>query len=363
MTEAHIDIHIPATKVPQPDEIFVDPQLNNWGRATLARELMDAGASVTFSRSKDAYDFETGEARVLTPVALTESQEGPGYDIAVRPERTAIEGIQAIRNVTGPLRHGVPELNHPDLRAITADKINTNGLLATLGLAKEYAVVGPEDDPEAIIDSLHSREVVAKPRRGKQGMGVVMGTKQEVAAALKGAGPEITDMVIEERLAMKMPMPVRGINEVEQIKIEVANTNQMAKELRAYYFGKDGTGTPQIHYVLRVAKEGMHHLHGDSWVFVDQDSVPSELFDLTAKVADGFRKQSDNDEIHLGIDWVRAQAEDGSPYWIPMEVNGGEPQLVYETENRDVAREHARLLASQLLRVAQKGGTQYTKEA
>lgn len=42
---------------------------------------------------------------------------------------------------------------------------------------------------------------------------------------------------------------------------------------------------------------------------------------------------------------------------LPMEVNGGEPQLVYEEEHGPTARLHARLLAQQLRRVADAGST------
>ena len=101
-------------------------------------------------------------------------------------------------------------------------------------------------------------------------------------------------------------------------------------------------------------------MHNNDRVFVDQESVPDELRDVTLSIMDGFRRESGVDEMHLGTDWVLTQTESGERLWVPREVNGGEPQLVYENEDVSVARYHATMLARQLRRVALAGTTLYT---
>lgn len=74
---------------------------------------------------------------------------------------------------------------------------------------------------------------------------------------------------------------------------------------------------------------------------------------MTAYIADihiSNRKTPQPEDIHV-VDTLNN--------WVPMEINAGEPQLVYEHNDKTIAKIHAAMLARQLKRIAQAGTTGY----
>lgn len=161
--------------------------------------------------------------------------------------------------------------------------------------------------------------------------------------------------IAEEKVDFSPPIAIKGLTQKDQEMIDYANQQGLPKELRAYTFGRDDDGRLITSHVLRTVNTGETRFGNDFWVYVDEDSVPDEVTRATDQVYERFAQHTGVAEMHLGIDWVYA-TEPGAdcPRWMVMEANGGEPQLVYEQDNKIVARDQTHKLAAQLHRIATK---------
>lgn len=354
-----VDIHMPGSKDPVPDGGYTAPWFTAYDRAELAWALVEQGADVAFTRGAAAFDFESGEATILRP---TFDMDDGVRSVYVEPERVAIAGVHSVRNLVLPLHHGVPELNHPGLRKAAYDKGTTNGILQGIGMAKDYALIGPEHPVESALEAVPadtSDLVVVKRRRGQNGEGLLCATKSEIADTFASGGLDVSKgWVVEELLGFDAPLDVKGADEASQARIDQANGDRRARELRTYVFGRDPDGNPITGYVMRAALDGDRFVGRNDWIYVRPDSIPDDIVAGTDTVLRAFEDHVGIREAHMVIDWVRATGAHGDVRTIPMEVNGSRPQLVYRAENRQLSMELQAKLARQLIRVAENGGTQ-----
>lgn len=351
MEKRLVAIHVPSRKSPAPAGEHIDVGLKNWGRPELALALRELDMSVVFSRGPEAFDFENNMANVLVP--SIKKVDGD-YEVTVIPSVISIATIDAIRNVNQILGHNSPELNHPLLRASTRNKAISNDILKSVGHTKQYSVVSNQN-LEASLELITSDIVAFKPLAGSRSEGVVIATKAEIVQLVREGKIDLSKKwMVEEYLDNSPAMPIRGIDEQEQEKIDFANKNAIPKELRVYCFGRNDAGRLIHSYVLRIAPENHNNtLSNDKWVYIDPTSVPEEVLSQSDAIVKAFELNAGVKEIHIAIDWAYALRNGSTTAdWKPMEVNGGEPQLVYEKNNPAVAVEHAAKLADQLYRVA-----------
>lgn len=335
-----VGLHLPGSYAQDSSGSFVDDRLENWGRADIIGGLRDAGAEVVVTRGQAAFTKAHVWGGIVTAV-----QDGIYLEMATRPKVS----VAVLRNVAGVIGGGVPELNHPDVRALASDKLATNQFLKKQGLAKPFAPWSPGEELSDAFDLITGDEVVLKPVRGKRGQGVVLGTKAEIAAHVSST-PLEGAFIIEQRLRTKPLENIRGRDKAEQEKIRTARAAELPSELRAYTFGFEGD-EQQTHFVLRVARPGANKLGDDGWVYIDQDSVPEEIHNSVRKLDLAVQQQTGVRETHLGVDWTALD----SGLYVPMEINAGEPQLVYMKDDQSTAKTHVNLVVKQLMRAARRG--------
>lgn len=356
MSGFSIDIHVPSRKTPTPAGRHIDAGLAGGGRPELALAIAEHGVRPIFSRG-GSYDFEHDQLHALSP-HIRKNEDGI-YEVTVEPIIVALGTIHAIRNVSKALGNGVPELNHPVVRGTTRDKVLTNRLLEKHGLAKAYAPLDHSQGIDSALDTLPADQVVLKPRNGMRSQGIHIGAKADLSRLYtEGAIDLSQDWILEERLDFSPPMLLKGIDEENQSRIDFANQHKLPKELRIYTFGRDDHGRLITSAVMRSARQGDTHFDNDDWVYIDPTSIPDEVLRKTDEFESTLSEHTGVREMHLGVDWTFARSQMADdPMWLPMEVNSGEPQLVYEHENPGLASEQSHLLASQLYRIATRHST------
>ncbi|HET7528715.1 MAG TPA: hypothetical protein VFJ84_00605 [Candidatus Saccharimonadales bacterium] len=356
MNKPIADIHVPKSSTEAPQGAYIDAGLANWGRPTLALALAERGMDTYFSRGAQSYDYESGIVSALKPaIRKIEGQ----YEARVEPVKLAMGSIDAIRNVAAALGHGLPELNHPLVRELARDKAESNRLFQTIELAKTFALVDPHQGIVPALEAMPGGSAVLKPRNGRTSQNVYVATKEEIAAIYhSGQLPEDREWMVEERLDFSPEIKVTGINGEEQEKINLLNTLKLPKELRVYTFGRTESDELIMSFVLRGAKKGEAMLIDDEWIYINPESVPAGVVHGSDKILKALQEKTGVKEVHVAVDWAYAiKSGEKDPVWLPMEINGSEPQLVFENENQQLAREQAGLLADQLYRIASKKGT------
>jgi hypothetical protein len=359
MSKHLVDIHIANRRTPPPAGDYIDDRLTTWGRHTLALEIAERGMEVVFSRGPEAYDFDSSTVSILRP--RIEKVEGL-YKVWVKPDTICLSGVHAIRNITKVIGNGVPELNNPNVRAITRDKLITNNLLGRINLSKAYAAVDQNTGIGSALEALHADAVVLKSRRGSQSRNIHVGDKVSIANLFNS--PEIDkesmEWLVEEKLDFSPKVLVKGMTQEQQDKIDYANSHELPKELRIYSFGRDDEGRLITSPILRIAQLGDSNLANAERFGIDPESVPEELWRKTDEIVSAIEDQTGVKEVHLAVDWAYAlRPSTGTIEWLPMEINSGEPALMEESEDAALARDHAGKLADQLYRVAQHQSTTY----
>ncbi len=352
MAKGLIAIHLPARTEGTPTHAYVDEGMGKYGRPELVLALAERGHKAVFLRGPDVYDLQAKTVHILTPkITILNGL----YQVQATPTTIAIKVIRAIQNITHSIGTNVPELNLPSVRMLARDKVKTNEVLAPHSLAKVFAGWKQGDSLHDALDSFPGDRVVMKPRKGRKSRHITVTTKQGLigreAEGAFGSG----DWIIEERLDFAPTIDVKGVDDENQRKIDRANTLGLPKELRAFCFGRNEAGHVITSYVMRIGKiDSDTFLVDDEWVYIDETSVPSEVVASTDQVIKAFEDACLAKEVHLAIDWVRVLRHgQDQPVWLPMEVNGSEPQLVRTRQNSVVAGVQTNFLADQLQRMAQ----------
>lgn len=325
--------------------------LLSWSRPFLVREIRKQGVDVLAVRGAHSIDEVEGVASgVIRP-------EYASDDASVTIREIGALGLNCfdmMRSIVArkEVDHILPVLNPTALRKLTIDKSRTAAeLLAPLDLyGRKMVHVNPADDLDAVFDHLPGKEFVAKPNKGMRSQNVSVGTASDIRRALSSIE---TDFIVEQRLDFTPPFPssIRGIDDVQQARLERANRLGVNKELRLYSFGEG-----QWHVVGRIAQPGELDFRDDKWLYVDQDTVPTELFTAGEAVLDRVESIVGTRDVNVGIDFTYTATDtDTEPRWRVMEVNAGEPQLVQLAEHETIGVTQHGMLAKQIARIATKG--------
>ncbi|HMR73109.1 MAG TPA: hypothetical protein PKD68_03825 [Candidatus Saccharibacteria bacterium] len=339
--------HIPKRKTPDPNT-GLDVTLYTWGRTEVIKAVQEEGVALHISRGAGAYDMP-GVVDVLSPI-LRDGSYTTARPLGIR----ALDAYGAIRSISGSLAHvtDVSVLTDTRVRSIASDKLATANMLSTLDLHEGAQSVRSEAELVEALTRTYGNNIVLKPRYGSRSEGVIVTNKKNAPDQFRTREKQDAEYVLEEKLDFTTPFPVslRGIDEANQRRLERANQEGANKELRAVYFGDN-----QFAYIARAAKEGEVDFRADDWVYIDSDTIPDAILATNERILREVEARSGIREFHIAIDYTFATTDtDKEPKWRVMEINAGEPQLVREDQNRDVAREQAGLLARQIARVARK---------
>lgn len=343
--------HIPQRK--QPDSnTGLDVTLYTWGRTELIDAVRRQGVDLHITRGRDAFDDPLA-VDVLNPVIDTGS-----YTSAHALGSRALTEYGAVRSVAGTLEHvrDIPILTDTRVRKIASDKLATVDLLSGLELHEGAHLVSPGQDLSELLASIKGDNVVLKPRRGSRSEGVIVVDKKTAEEAFKSRDNKDDDYIVEEKLDFSTPFPgsIRGYDEANQARLELANKDRANKELRTMYFGNG-----KYCYIARAARAGEADFRADDWVYIDQSTVPDDIIDIDQRVVQEIEERSGIKEFHIAIDKTFATTDTNKdPKWRVMEINAGEPQLVRSDQQPTIAAEHANLIAEQIARIARKRSLQ-----
>jgi hypothetical protein len=323
--------------------------LKTWSRPFLIDQIRSHGVDVAVTRGAVMIDDELGIAKNAVI---------PHYDVdgQVTLERLGdqpLDTFDVMRNIVTPKKvdEWLTQLNPYSLRMIGRNKFDVANTFLIPNSAYDRRISFIDADASvATIDEhiavLPGKLVVAKPNHGSRSNGIIVGTKVEVAKAIAETH---VPYLVEEKLDFSAPIrDVKAVNEHEQHRLDEANLQGVNKELRLYYFGQgewDG--------VVRVAHQGAVDFRADEWLYIDTDTIPSELIAKGNRIVADLAKNINTADIHIALDWVFASsASHPEPHWQIMEMNTGEPQLVQPSEHYATGTRQHRKLATQIARIA-----------
>ncbi len=318
-----------------------------YNRPDLFKLIRDGeGVDVHVSRGVDSIDAETGiVADVVRPSY---------YDLngTVKLERVGERDLSdyGVARSYGPptdTDRYVENLNPMNLRVLARDKFEVaSTVLKKLGLYRQSTLVTPAQSAMTTVNDITvGRSLIMKPNGGFASRDIISGTPAEIHSQLA----DITEpKLIEERLNFKLPIPsIKGRDEYEQARLDEANRSGVNKELRLYSYGDT-----VWHPVARVAEPGSLRLTGDEWVYIDEDTVPTDAILAANSVKYALDIKTGKTDTLLAIDLVYVTSESRpDPHWEVMEVNA-EPYIMRPENNKDIGLKHQRLLATQIGRIA-----------
>lgn len=324
--------------------------LLSWERPYLFERVRSHGTDVAVVRGAGSLDTDEAVARnVLRP------EYGAGFqDVRIQQlGDAALSHFGMLRTIVAPVEadHVLPTLNPTSLRRLARDKFRAGAvLLKPAGMYERGAAHMTEvSNLDDVLDSLDGRSFVAKPNNGQRSQGVAVGDKQAIRDFLSDI--DAKNYLIEQKLDFSPPLPgLRGETDEDQARLERANRDGVNKEVRLYSFGPDAWSV-----VGRVARPGEADFRDDTWLFLDQDSVPAELFTAGAAILSTIDREVGTDDVNIAIDFVYTATDtDPDAKWRVMEVNAAEPQLVNRTQHETIGRAQHDLLARQIARIATK---------
>lgn len=320
--------------------------LLTWSRPYLIDQVRSRGVDVVVTRGVTALDAENGIAKdVSRPEYIDDGQ----VEIQ-RLGDVALNSLDVMRTIVKvvDVDHILPVLNPTALRTHARNKNQAAAdLLRPAGAyGRQFSLFEPGQSAAEHLDGLSGDAFVAKPNIGRLSGGVKVGDRAAVAEYLS---EQESPYLVEEKLDFTAPLPgIKGIDEQQQARLDEANRLGVNKELRMYYFG-NGTWDS----VMRVAKPGETDFSSDNWLFIDQDSVPDDVYMISSNVIDRIKQKFGHDEVNIALDFVfAAAASEPEPHWEVMEMNVAEPQLIREHEHMAISRRQHAKLATQIARIA-----------
>jgi hypothetical protein len=322
--------------------------LLSWSRPYLIGEVRKQGVDVVTTRSVAALDAENGIAKRVVRPEYTADGDVTIHELGV----TALESFGVLRTIVKPVDvdRFVTGLNPYEFRTYARNKNKTAAdFLRPAGLYdRQFTLIDPTQPLGEQLDTLPDTidTLVAKPNVGRLSDGVKVGDRAAIAEHLAA---QQDPFIVEEKMSFAPAMPgIKAIDESEQARLDEANRLGVNKELRLYYFGQDTWDS-----VMRVANPGETDFQNDNWLYIDQDSIPNEVFLRAAKVIEKIREKFSYDEVHICLDFVYVSTESQpEPHWEVMEMNVAEPQLIQEKENIEIGRRQHTKLATQIARIA-----------
>ena len=319
--------------------------LLSWSRPYLIEQVRKSGVDVVVTRGLGSLDAEGGLAKSVSRPEYAGSQVklhqlGDVALCSLDVMRTIVKSVD--------VDHLVPVLNPTALRTHARNKNQAAAdLLRPAGAYdRQFTLVNPEVMSLEQLDSLPGTQFVAKPNVGRMSNKVKVGDRQAIAEYV---ATQEDPFLVEEKLDFTAPFPgIKGLDEAQQARLDEANRDGVNKELRMYYFGNDTWDS-----VVRVAKPGETDFQNDNWLYIDQDSIPDEVYLKSAAVIEEVRKRIGTDEVNVALDYVFASsASEPEPHWEVMELNVAEPQLIQEHEHMAISRRQHTKLATQIARIA-----------
>lgn len=320
--------------------------LLSWYRPLLIANVRNQGVDVHVARGSKGFDVHNDTAMNLI---RPEYDLIGGVSISALGER-ALSSYGVLRTITTPIEADalVPTLNPTSLRRMARDKSQMGtDILDPLGVySRSKTIVRESRDLLSAFDAIPGSHVVIKPNGGMRSQNVYVGSKND---ALENVLFSESDYIVEEMMYFSPQWNgIKGIDESNQKRLDIANRSGHNKELRIYTFGPNEWSA-----VARVADQDVKDFRNDDWLFIDPESIPEELVTKAKDILGLIKTKIHTDEVNIGIDYVYTTTHsDPNPRWRVMEINAAEPQLVKPSEHAHIGQEQYKKLADQIARIA-----------
>ena len=321
--------------------------LRTWDRPQLTDYIRENGVDAFFARGRKSFDETTS---TVLDVIRPEYSSDYSKSYLKHMGEMSIKSFGVLRNIiTNEMQMDefLPVLNPHDLRYQVGNKFEmAKGVyIPAKSYERNIELIDGSDDIEK-IESIPGDIIVAKPNRGSRSRDIMVGNKSYIKNELTKVD---SPFIVEEKLNFTHSMPmIKGQDKNEQSKLDEANREMVNRELRIYYFGYNTWDS-----VVRVADKGKTDFKNDRWLYIKQDSIPYEVMEKSEQIVDYLRKTHKTDEFNIALDWVYASSESNpDPRWLIMELNAGEPQIVWHSEDAEVGERQHRKLAEQISRIA-----------
>lgn len=308
--------------------------------------ITEQGHEVVVTRGAEQLDFENGIAHEIWLPRRTETNSF----VTQRLGEASLSMFGSIRDLGKKIRpkapYDIPLLNGPSVIGYDAKLKSYQDLLFDM----KGPTVSVSTASGSELDHLQGDSIVIKPDQGSGGRGVEIVKRHEIQAIL-GQSPDVS-YVAQEYIDMSAPFPseIKGIDATEQDTLKALSDRK--KELRMFtFYNKNETIVVPI---ARMMKEGDET--SDTWLYVDPDSVPTELQQKAKQIFTRLEDKTGASEIYGAVDYMwGSTASEPERQWVVGEVNLWRPAL--SRRNKDIAQMHDKAMADQLVRMAQvKGG-------
>lgn len=298
------------------------------------------------------------EFAVLSELGATVVMTNEGVDVqsdgtfAVAQQITSLEDgfmgstiedvtLDSLRDMTGrlPAGHGIPVLNDQRVLDVARNKEVFYQKFADV-TTPTFVIEDSLDLVDALASLPADAQVVLKPAFGNEGKGIFMGEK--ASAEVHYNQNQATIFLAQHRLNLRSRIPhLKGRSAVDIERLQ----SDRPKEIRL--FANNELFVP----VVRVAKEHEDKLGHDDYVFIDPDSLDDAVVDLGSMAMQRLAALTDVDEIHAAVDIYFDPTDTSMPYKL-QEINVKQPAYPGRFENKSVAAEVRRNVATQLVRMA-----------
>jgi hypothetical protein len=334
-----------ALSVLRHDDKTLEQVLADSDRPDLIREIRARGVDVHIVNGLKSLDIDSGTIRADRP----EFQDGLVSVVDLGGQALQSYGVfrNELRAIDSRIDDRVTTLNPTSVRKLGRNKHKTGTeILEPLGYYRRNHLYIP-GQPITVSDIDFADEVIVKPNTGFASSGVEKGTPTEMVEYLKGRDKR---HLIEERLSFAPPLPIKGRDEVEQARIDDANERGLNKEIRMYSFGDH-----EWYPVGRIAYQHELKMAGDEWVFLDESSVPEEVYHIASQVKSRVDAATESSDTMLAVDVVYVTSKSNpEPHWEVMELNA-EQYVVRPSIDKTIGEKFRVLMADQIARNALRG--------
>lgn len=307
------------------------------GRPELTKKLAQVGIDSVVTHSnggKDKYDFSdtvtgwqaaytNGQMHLHNPKTIS---VGESVGVVINHYRTFSEQAAPLINEGSVRRYGLS-------KALADEE-----LFSPLGLGIPTHKVTSEEEAHQTAAQLGGTLVV-KPSAGTFGNGVAIIERGDVADWAKAVDPEKGfNHVMQPFFDFTVPFPaeMKPYTADERERFDAHNAPGRVKELRMYAF----TSPSGASYfpIVRASDTGNDRIQNSNWFFVDPDTVPSAVYENSAKVVDRLSRMTGATAMYIACDWGYGSAHPShDPDWQLVEANLRTPYLLGYDKHPDIA--------------------------
>lgn len=314
---------------------------NSYGNGLIKHGLAEQGVGLVLIPNKNAYNFEEGTVSVLNTGDGDEVVVGSPLQLQLGDE---LQAIRARLLTPKELKEKVAVFNGPDLRNIGASKFEQY-LLAEDFMPRSVLVLEDKQPNFEMFEAIPGQTFAIKGDFSQasqhlkfvdrsEALNAIFAMRQEFAAQEINKGKKVVNksIIVQEFLKGEHWPTLQGIDDDNQNLLDGSDNT----ELRMYCFVDAAGKIPEELRFFGVARD--FRKDGDDWVYVKQDSIPRQAYDIVDKVSTKLLGAADFRAGYMAVDlfYGPVSAQSGDSIYI-REINTRDPMMVDVDENLEIA--------------------------